>query len=232
MHGSTSTHSSNRGLATYLYYAAIPLGTILLLVSTTYILLSSTPQSSRLDMMHNTYHQPNTHYLRTSSVNTDHFMPSSALLHGTDEFFTPIEDSSQKKDMFPSIWNDGFFSPLLPADPFFKQLYDTQTMMGIDLEFDLTQDAESVSLTTSIPDIPLEDINIEVVDGTVLHIHGEKSTLDSRVSFDKQFTLGQHLEESGINAKLTKAGELIVSAPKVGNVKKTGVRKIPILEEL
>ncbi|KAL7451512.1 hypothetical protein ACHAWC_003341 [Mediolabrus comicus] len=232
MHGSTSTHSSNRGLATYLYYAAIPLGTILLLVSTTYILLSSTPQSSRLDMMHNTYHQPNTHYLRTSSVNTDHFMPSSALLHGTDEFFTPIEDSSQKKDMFPSIWNDGFFSPLLPADPFFKQLYDTQTMMGIDLEFDLTQDAESVSLTTSIPDIPLEDINIEVVDGTVLHIHGEKSTLDSHVSFDKQFTLGQHLEEKGINAKLTKAGELIVSAPKVGNVKKTGVRKIPILEEL
>lgn len=231
MHGSTSTHSSNRGLATYLYYAAIPLGTILLLVSTTYILLSSTPQSSRLDMMHNN-HQTNTHYLRTSSVNTDHFMPSSALLHGTDEFFTPIEDSSQKKDMFPSIWNDGFFSPLLPADPFFKQLYDTQTMMGIDLEFDLTQDAESVSLTTSIPDIPLEDISIEVVDGTVLHIHGEKNTLDSHVSFDKQFTLGQHLEESGINAKLTKAGELIVSAPKVGNVKKTGVRKIPILEEL
>ena len=232
MHGSTSTHSSNRGLATYLYYAAIPLGTILLLVSTTYIILSSTPQSSRLDMMHNTYHQPNTHYLRTSSVNTDHFMPSSALLHGTDEFFTPIEDSSQKKDMFPSIWNDGFFSPLLPADPFFKQLQDTQSLMGLDLEFDLTQDADSVSLTTSIPDIPLEDINIEVVDGTVLHIHGEKNTLDSHVSFDKQFTLGQHLEETGINAKLTKAGELIVSAPKVGNVKKTGVRKIPILEEL
>ena len=159
-------------------------------------------------------------------------MPSSALLHGTDEFFTPIEDSSQKKDMFPSIWNDGFFSPLLPADPFFKQLRDTQTMMGLDLEFHLTQNADSVSLTTSIPDIPLEDINIEVVDGTVLHIHGEKNTLDSHVSFDKQFTLGQHLEETGINAKLTKTGELIVSAPKVGNVNKTGVRKIPILEEL
>ena len=104
--------------------------------------------------------------------------------------------------------------------------------MGLNLEFDLTQDADSVSLTTSIPDIRLEDISIEVVDGTVLHIHGEKNTLDSHVSFDKQFTLGQHLEESGINAKLTKAGELIVSAPKVGNVKKTGVRKIPILEEL
>lgn len=134
--------------------------------------------------------------------------------------------------MLPSIWNDGFFSPLLEIDPFFKQLQENGPMKWFDPVFDLSQDEDSVSLTTSISDIPLKDISIEVIDGTVLHIHGEKNTPESHVSFDKRFALGHHLEESNIKAKLTNKGNLIVSAPKVLSGKKTEIRKIPILEEL
>ncbi len=213
----TTTHHRSR-LACYLYYAAIPLGITLLIAGTTYIILSSTPQSSRMDMMH-PHPDEERSYLRST---TDHFMPSSSLLHGTDEFFT-----SHDNQEFPSIWNDGFFSPLLETDPFFKQLQETEPLV-----FDLSQDENSVSLTTSIPDIPLEDISIEVIDGTVLHIHGEESTPESHISFDKRFALGHHLEESNIQAKLTKGGELVVSAPKIGIGKNTEIRKIPILEEL
>ncbi len=174
-------------------------------------------------------------YLRSSG---DHFMPSSSLLHGPDEFFTSSlvkqDDTRENGDLLlPSIWNDGFFSPLLEIDPFYKQLQEkNRPMKWFNPVFDLSQDEDSVSLTTSIPDIPLNDISIEVIDGTVLHIHGEKNTLGSHVSFDKRFALGHHLEESNIEAKLTKEGDLIVSAPKVGSDKNADVRKIPILEEL
>lgn len=183
-------------------------------------------------MMHPNHPDTQKTYLRS----TDHFMPSSSLLHGTDEFFTSAmeNDSQQKGDLLlPSIWNDGFFSPLMEIDPFFKQLQENQPMIKwFDPVFELVQDEDTVSLTTSIPDVPLKDINIEVIDGTVLHIHGEKNTHDSQVSFDKRFALGHHIEETNIQAKLTKEGKLIVSAPKVGSSQKTEVRKIPILEEL
>lgn len=221
----TTTHHRSR-LASYLYYAAIPLGITLLIAGTTYIILSSTPQSSRLDMMHShPDHERN--YLRST---TDHFMPSSSLLHGTDEFFTSLKRDDPQE--FPPIWNDGFFSPLLETNQFFKQLQENEPMKWFDPIFDLSQDEDSVSLTTSIPDIPLKDISIEVIDGTVLHIHGEENTPESHISFDKRFALGHHLDESSIQAMLTKEGELIVTASKVGVGKNTEIRKIPILEEL
>lgn len=229
MHG-TPPHSNIRGLSSYLYYAAIPLGVTLLIASTTYVLLLATPQSSRLDLMHHPDTQKN--HLRSSV--TDHFLPSSALSHGTDEFLTPFfkpANTQEDKYLLPPIWTDGFFSPL-ETDSFFKQLQERQPLMWFDPVFDLTQDEDSVSLTTSIPDIPLKYINIEVIDGTVLHIHGEKNTPNSLVSFDKRFALGHRLEETNIKATLTKSGDLIVSAPKVGFGKKSEVRKIPVLEEL
>ena len=186
-----------------------------------------------MDMMHPHPDTDERSYLRSN----DHFMPSNSLLHGTDEFFTSSssslkrDDSHGNGDLLPSLWNDGFFSPLLEIDPFFKQLQENQPMKWFDPVFDLSQDEDSVSLTTSIPDIPLKDISIEVIDGTVLHIHGEQNTPGSHVSFDKRFALGHHLEESNIEAKLTKEGDLIVSAPKVGSGS-AQIRKIPILEEL
>ncbi|KAL7531181.1 hypothetical protein ACHAXR_007429, partial [Thalassiosira sp. AJA248-18] len=74
--------------------------------------------------------------------------------------------------------------------------------------------------------------DIEVIGGRVIHIKGEKTTSSSQVSFDKRFSIGQHLNESNLKAKLSKDGKLIVSAPKVGTGKKEEVRKIPIAEEL
>ena len=237
----TAQHRSSRGgqLAAYLHYATIPLGITLLIAGTTYFILSTTtPRSSRLDMMHP--HPGDITDERSYLRSSDHFMPSSSLLHGPDEFFTSSlvkqDDTRENGDLLlPSIWNDGFFSPLLEIDPFYKQLQEkkNQPMKWFNPVFDLSQDEDSVSLTTSIPDIPLKDISIEVIDGTVLHIHGEKNTPGSHVSFDKRFALGHHLEESNIEAKLTKEGDLIVSAPKVGGGDtNANVRKIPILEEL
>ena len=84
----------------------------------------------------------------------------------------------------------------------------------------------------SIPDVPMKDIDIEVIGGRIIHIKGEKNTPSSHVSFDKRFSIGQHLNESNLKAKLTKDGDLVVTAPKAGTGEKEEVRKIPIAEEL
>ena len=220
MHGTISPNSNNnRGLATYLHYAAFPLGVTLLIATTVYIFVLSTP---RMDMIvdHPSKSQRNQQQLRSRS-----------------NFLAPLEEHDEFHQMndllLPSLWNDVFLSPLMEIDPFFRQHQTTNANMWQDLVFDVTQNEDSVSLTTSIPDVPLRDINIEVIDGTVLHIHGEKHTSGSHVRFDKTFALGHHLDESNIKAKLTKAGELIVTAPKVGkSTKREIIRNIPIMEEL
>ena len=47
---------------------------------------------------------------------------------------------------------------------------------------------------------------------------------NSHVSFDKRFSIGQHLNESNLAAKMTKDGKLVVTAPKVGSGEKDEVR--------
>mmetsp|Transcript_21439 Transcript_21439/g.44727 ORF Transcript_21439/g.44727 Transcript_21439/m.44727 type:complete len:100 (-) Transcript_21439:53-352(-) len=94
----------------------------------------------------------------------------------------------------------------------------------------MNEDDDQVSLTISIPDIPLEDINIEVIGERIVHIYGEKKTESSQVSFDKRFSIGNKLEESNLKAELTKDGKLVVTAPKAKMYnKKEDTRKIPIV---
>eukprot|EP00804_Cyclotella_cryptica_P004442 CCRYP_006856-RA/>CCRYP_006856-RA protein AED:0.41 eAED:0.62 QI:0/0/0/1/1/1/2/0/144 len=126
----------------------------------------------------------------------------------------------------PVVWDERLFSPLI--DTFFPELQNVQHMMRFDPAFEITEDRGIVMLTTSIPDVPLEDINIEVVGGRIIHIRGNRSTESSHVSFEKRFSIGQNVDESKLKATLTKDGLLKVSAPELSIDGKDVVRKIPV----
>ena len=96
----------------------------------------------------------------------------------------------------------------------------------------MEEDGNQVSSVMSISNIPLKVIDIEVLRGRIMHIKGEKSIPNLRASFDKRFSIGQYLNESNLKAKLTKDGDLVVTAPKVGTSEKKEVRKNYITEEL
>ena len=157
-------------------------------------------------------------------------MPVDDLLQGPDGFFS-VAKSYRRDDVLPSIWHDEFFSPLLDT-PFMHEFQREHHMMLMEPAFKLDEDGDIVKLTMSVPDVPLKDIEIEVIGGRVVHIKGEKNTKDSHVSFDKRFSIGQHLNEENLKASFSKGGNLVVTAPKVGSGEKAEVRKIPIAEEL
>jgi len=103
-------------------------------------------------------------------------------------------------------------------------------------KYDIQEDDNEVTVSVSVPDgVRPEDINIEVLDGDVLHISGgrkmEKSGAKTEMRFEKQFALGRNMEQDKIAAKL-KGGRLTITTPKAGHFKEKKVRKIPIKEEL
>ena len=127
----------------------------------------------------------------------------------------------------PTIWDERLFSPLILS--FFPELKDKNAeRTWMDPTFHIREEDGIVKLTTSIPDIPLEDIDIEVVGGRIIHIKGTKTTDTSHVSFDRRFSIGQKVDEAKLEARLTKEGVLEVSAPEVWVDEKEAVRKIPV----
>ena len=103
--------------------------------------------------------------------------------------------------------------------------------------FGITEDNEKVTVTVSAPEgVTKDDINIEIIDGTVMHISGSsKQDTGGSVSvvrFDKRFALGRSMEQDKIAANL-KDGVLTITTPKAGHLfKEKEVRKIPIKVEL
>ena len=73
---------------------------------------------------------------------------------------------------------------------------------------------------------------VRLSSGRVVHIAGTKRGVFSSVTFDKRFSLGDKLNESNLRATLSKEGELVVTAPKVGTGVKEERRRISILKEL
>jgi len=214
----------------------ISVASTMLLAMVSYFFLESKASSPRM----NTLDQVAGHYLRNTESDREqrnllNFLISShSRISGTDEDL--ISTTSEKisdipmENLVPSlVWEDGFFSPLLES-PLLHELqrYDKQTWM--DPKYEMNEDDDQLSLTISIPDIPLEDINIEVIGERIVHIYGEKKTESSQVSFDKRFSIGNKLEESNLKAELTKDGKLVVTAPKAKMYnKKEDTRKIPIV---
>ena len=163
---------------------------------------------------------------------TSHYLRSNE--HSEADFFSPPALESLKQyDIYDgslarSLWNDEFFSPLLES-PLLQELHMKQHEMWMDPVFHMSEGDGKVMLKLAIPDVALDDIDIEVLGGRVIHISGEKTTDNSHVSFDKRFSIGQHVDASKLEATLTK-GELVLSAAKSeGN--KDDVRKIQITKE-
>jgi HSP20 family molecular chaperone IbpA len=141
------------------------------------------------------------------------FMFDSGLLEIKKEM------DRQRELMFKSM-----SSPTLSLDKMFEPAYNVK------------EDEDKITFTVSVPDIPLEDIDIEIRDGRVMHISGrkkiERNGAVSVTSFDKRFALGTNMDQDHIAAKLH-GGELIVETPKLVEIEgDKKVKKITIKEEL
>lgn len=94
----------------------------------------------------------------------------------------------------------------------------------------IEEDEKGVTVTVNMPKIDMKDISIELIDGSVLHIHGGRATGSSSMQFDKMFALGRHMDSDHIEAKLHD-GKLKITTPKVGPLPEK-VRLIDIKPEL
>lgn len=96
--------------------------------------------------------------------------------------------------------------------------------------FDVQETDEEVAVKVDVPQsVPLEEIQVEIRDGSVLHIQGGHQDKHSRVAFEKTYTLGRHVDAGAITATLSKDGVLTVTAPKVAK-KEEEVRKIDVIK--
>lgn len=103
--------------------------------------------------------------------------------------------------------------------------------------YTVNESDEKIAFTMKVPDVELKDINIEIIDGRVMHISGkkrmERKGMVSETSFDKRFALGRNVDQDHITAKLNKKkGELTVETPKVEVEAAERIKKISIAEEL
>jgi len=200
------------------------------------MLVTKQPTYTQMDEMTN---QAQGSFLRNhppTSRHLDQHMPPH-LLHqvsGGDTFFSRTRDDNDDFFGIPSMWHDEFFSPLLES-PLMNEFRRQHNNMMFDPVYNLNEeDGDLVSLVLSIPDIPVQDVMVDVIGNRIIHIRGEHRNTNSHVSFDKRFALGNHVNEPDLKAKLTKDGDLVVTALKVGGEKTTKdeVRHIPIAEEL
>lgn len=98
-------------------------------------------------------------------------------------------------------------------------------------QFVVQEDDEVVEVKVDVPkDVPLEEIQVEIRAGSILHIQGGHDEYHSSIRFEKTFALGRHMNADNITAKLAKyTGELVITAPKVAK-KEESVRKIDVIK--
>lgn len=96
-------------------------------------------------------------------------------------------------------------------------------------EFTVQESDEAVTVTAHVPEtVRLEDIDVQVREGSILHIQGGRSDKYSHVSFEKTFALGRHMDADAITASLSRKGILTVKAPKFPTKQIDTIRKIDI----
>ena len=97
-------------------------------------------------------------------------MPTHSLLSGPDDFFSlslPFEktlDELDNKDKKVPMMNqeDEFFSPLL-GQPLLQELQRNKKGCGLVWVFNMSKEEEKMVLAMSIFNVPLKDIDVEVV---------------------------------------------------------------------
>lgn len=154
-----------------------------------------------------------------------------------DEFFSSpfMIDSELMQLKYEMDWQMQEFNQEFVGTPLLRGAAFPTLWDGL---FDIQEDDSMVTVILSIPDgVGTDDINIEVIDGTVMSISGgvfDPSGDRAKMHFEKQFALGRNMEQEKIAANL-KEGTLTVTTPKVGlleSKEKDTRRKIPIKEEL
>jgi len=96
-------------------------------------------------------------------------------------------------------------------------------------QFSVHESDDDITLTVTVPDaVRREDIQVQVREGSILHIRGGHDDKYSHVSFEKTFALGRHVDADAITASLSQNGVLTVTAPKFLKKGIDTIRKIDI----
>ena len=97
-------------------------------------------------------------------------------------------------------------------------------------DFFVHESDDAVAVTVDVPStVNLEEIQVEVRDGSVLHIKGGHKDKFANVEFEKTFALGRHVDADAITATLSGKGMLTVKAPKVPK-KAPEIRSIDVMK--
>lgn len=154
-----------------------------------------------------------------------------------DDFFaSPFLLDKELVSLFDTM--DHHHSLLSSDSLFLRKNYDGSSVFappsGSSSHFDIQEDDKAVTVRVSVPNVPLQNIEIEVIDGSALHIKGgtktENGQSSSSVYFEKTFALGKHMDADNISATF-KDGTLVIASPKKYSDLKQ-VRKIEIKTEL
>ena len=109
---------------------------------------------------------------------------------------------------------------------------------GFTPSVDIYEEDNQIILSTDLPGMKIDDVNIEINDG-VIYIKGEKKSENetksktfyrserSYGSFTRSFTLPENIDEENIKASY-QDGVLKVSIPKLQQVETRETKKIPI----
>jgi len=161
----------------------------------------------------------------------------------------PTTDIDEGRELLPQQQNDALHSPFMIDQHVMSMIQELEHMHDLheaqffssnlrspssflsQPRFDIQEDDEAVTVKVDVPkDVPLEEIQVEIRSGSILHIQGGHDDNHSSIRFEKTFALGRHLNPDGITAKLSKStGELIVTAPKEVKKEKE-VRKIDVIK--
>jgi len=144
---------------------------------------------------------------------------------------------------------DPFFSPFFSAlrdhDPFEDLLpvfqrragLPDRTLLRASPGYEINESDESYQIEVQVPEgVRASDMKVTLEDdGSVLHVSGglEKMNEEGRVikksSFDKLFTIGPNVDSDNIKAEMHDDGRLVLTAPKLAQVKEEPQHKtIPI----
>lgn len=160
---------------------------------------------------------------RSMSLFQDEFFSSPFLID------SELMQIKNEMDLAMQRFNQEYIGTPLLRGAFSPEIWDG---------FGITEDENVVTVVVSVPDgVGTEDINIEVIDGAVLHVSGRViDPMRERAEnyFEKRFALGRNMEQDKIEASL-KDGTLKVTTPKKGlleSKEKDVRRKIAIRDEL
>lgn len=158
-----------------------------------------------------------------TNLNSEHSNMLTPELLGNDFFASPLMFD---KDLV-AFFNHELQLPLLHPETFVRRKNDFFMP-----HCNIQEDGRLVTVTLAVPDIPLEDIHIEVLDGSVLRVAGGHSKLGNSVQFEKIFALGRHIDSESIQATLSH-GELKITTPrKRMEIDNKNTRKIDVKTEL